>query len=191
LIDYRNEIRNIFGTRGSTPQGTIGEETVGGKNIIRGQDTDRIGGGISTYLEQFSDQVFNWFVQLMYVYYDEPHSASVLGQERAKEYITLVNTELTSSLSVGVKEGSMIPKDMLTRRNEAVDLYMSGKLDPVTAFDRMEFPDPKESAKRSVLYLNDPASYLQEYGPQQTAPVQQQPVSQVPQGGIQLPNSVA
>lgn len=156
LIDYRNEVRNIFGTRGSTPQGTIGEDTVGGKKIISGQDTDRIGGGISTYLEQFSDKVFNWIVQLMYVYYDEPHSAAIVGTEKAKEYITLVNTEFTSKLLIGVKEGSMVPHDPANQRNEAVELWKDEGIDPITFFDRLEFPNPRESAKQLYLWKADP-----------------------------------
>lgn len=175
LIDYRNEVRNIFGTRGSTPQGTIGEETVGGKNIIRGQDTDRIGGGISTYLEQFSDQVFNWFVQLMYVYYDEQHSAAVLGQERAKEYITLVNTDFTSDLSIGVKEGSMIPHDPASQRGEALELWAQNGIDPITFFDRLEFPNPRESAKNLYLWMSDPVALFPDLQAEQ---MQQQAVEQ-------------
>jgi len=175
LIDYRNEVRNIFGTRGSTPQGTIGEETVGGKNIIKGQDTDRIGGGISTYLEQFSDQVFNWFVQLMYVYYDEPHSASVLGQERAKEFITLVNSEFTSDLSIGVKEGSMIPHDPASQRGEALELWAQNGIDPITFFDRLEFPNPREAAKNLYLWMSDPVALFPDLQAQQ---MQQQAIDQ-------------
>lgn len=167
LIDYRNELRNIFGTRGSTPQGTINEQTVGGKQIIRGQDTDRIGGGISTYLEQFSDQVYNWFVQLMYVYYDEPHSAAVLGQERAAEYISLVNSEFTTNLSIGVKEGSMIPQDPASKRGEALELWARNGIDPITFFDRLEFPNPRESAKNLYLWMSDPVALFPDLQAQQ------------------------
>jgi len=167
LIDYRNELRNIFGTRGSTPQGTIGEDTVGGKKIIRGQDTDRIGGGISTYLEQFSDQVYNWFVQLMYVYYDEPHSATVLGKERAQEYLTLINSDFTSKLSIGVKEGSMIPHDPSSQRGEALELWAQNGIDPITFFDRLEFPNPRESAKNLYLWMSDPVALFPDLQAQQ------------------------
>jgi hypothetical protein len=156
LVDYRNELRNIFGTRGSTPQGTINEQTVKGKLLTRGQDSDRIGGGISTYLEQFSGKVFNWFTQLMYVYYDEPHTAAVLGNERSKQYIQLKNTDFIGKLTVGVKDGSMIPKDPITQRNEAIDLWSSGALDPITFFDRLEFPNPRETAKQLFLWKSDP-----------------------------------
>ena len=167
LLDYRNELRNIFGTRGSTPQGTMGEETVGGKKIISGQDTDRIGGGISTYLEQFSDQVYNWFVQLMYVYYDEPHTASVLGAERSQEYISLINSEFASKLLIGVKEGSMIPHDPASQRGEAMALWAQNGIDPITFFDRLEFPNPRESAKNLYLWMSDPVALFPDLQEQQ------------------------
>lgn len=167
LLDYRNELRNIFGTRGSTPQGTQDEQTVRGKMIVKGQDSDRIGGGISTYLEQFSDNVYNWFVQLMYVYYDEPHFASVLGKERAKEYIQLSNQEFTTKLLVGVKEGSMVPHDPVSQRNEAMELWAAQGIDPITFFERLEFPNPRESAKNLFLWKADPISLFPDLQAQQ------------------------
>lgn len=178
LVDYRNELRNIFGTRGSTPQGTMNEQTVGGKNIIKGQDSDRIGGGISTYLEQFSDRVFNWFVQLMYVYYDEPHAASIVGAEKAKEYITLQNSEFKSKLLIGVKEGSMVPHDPASQRGEALELWKDEGIDPITFFDRLEFPNPRESAKQLYLWKADPIrlfpDLLEEQQQQQAVQMQQE-----------------
>lgn len=185
LIDYRNELRNIFGTRGSTPQGTMAEQTVGGKQIIKGQDTDRIGGGVSTYLEQFSDQVYNWFVQLMYVYYDEPHSASVLGTERSQEYISLVNSELTSKLLIGVKEGSMIPHDPASQRGEALELWSKQGIDPITFFDRLEFPNPRESAKNLYLWMSDPVALFPDLQAQQQQEMQLQQQIDMAQQGLQ------
>lgn len=179
LMDYRYEIRNIFGTRGSTPQGTLKEQTLGGKQIIQGQDSDRIGGGISTYLEQFSDKFMNWCVQLMYVYYDEPHFASVLGAERAQEYIQLVNTEFTSKLLVGVKEGSMVPTDPVNQRAEAVELWTQNALDPITFFDRLEFPNPRETAKQLYLWQADPIALFPDLqAAQQQQMMQQQAMEQ-------------
>ena len=104
----------------------------------------------------------NWFVQLMMVYYDEPHSASVLGKERATEYISLVNSDFTAKLLVGVKDGSMIPHDPVSERNEAVDLMTSGNLDPITFFDKLEFPNPREAAKNLFLWKADPIQLFPE-----------------------------
>lgn len=156
LVDSRNELRNIFGTRGSTPQGTISEQTVRGKLAIKGQDTDRAGGGVSVFLEQFADRVYNWMVQMIVVYYDVPHVAAVVGMERATEYISLSKADFTAELTISVKEGSMIPKDPVTQRNEAIDLWAAGAVDPITFFDRLEFPNPRESAKNLYLWQVDP-----------------------------------
>ena len=79
LVDKRQRLLDIFGVRGTAPTGQLNEPTVRGKIIIRGSDESRIGGGISEYLEQVADAAYNWFVQLMYVYYDETHYGSVLG----------------------------------------------------------------------------------------------------------------
>lgn len=167
LIDYRGEMRDLFGMRGSSPQGLSGEKTVRGKMFMQQQDQSRIGGGIAAYLEEFADITYNWFVQLMYVYYDEPHVAVVLGKDKAREYVTLTNTDFTSKLLVGVKEGSMIPQDPMSKRNEALQLWGEKGIDPITFFDRLEFPNPKEAAKQLYLWLSDPVQLFPELAQQQ------------------------
>ena len=178
LGDTRNELRNNFGVRGSTPEGTVREKTVGGKIIIKGQDQSRVS-LISEYLEQFSDGVFNWFVQLMLVYYDESHVASVLGNEQVRDFFTLKNTDIDRKLLVSVKEGSMIPKDDLTQRNEAIDLWGAEGLDPITLFDKLGFPNPRESAKQLFLWKTNPIALFPDLQAQAQEQAQQLQAQQV------------
>lgn len=156
LADTREELRNVFGTRGSSPSGTVNEQTATGKTIVREQDSDRIGGGITEYLEQFADAEFNWYLQLMAVYYDETHTAAVVGAEKAMEYISLSSADLVSKLTVSVKEGSLIPDSDLEKSVEAKDLLSQGNIDPITAFDRMGFSNPRETAERTFTWKADP-----------------------------------
>lgn len=155
------KLRNVFGVTGLTPQGTVKENTVRGKILVRGQDADRVGGGVSEYLEQFADYLYNWMVQLMYVYYTEEHSASILGGENGRQFITLKKTDFNRQLSVSVKEGSMIPKDSLTRRNEAVDLFTAGAMDPLTLFENLDFPDPKGALEKLIMWQTNPQGLIQ------------------------------
>ena len=166
LSDTREELRNIFGTRGSTPSGTINEQTATGKTLVREQDSDRIGGGVTEYLEQFADAQFNWWVQLMMVYYDEPHAASVIGKERAMEYVSLKGSDLVSKLTVSVKEGSLIPDSDTDRANEAVELAKMNDIDPISLFDRLGFSDPKQAAERLYMWRADPSMLFPEIGAQ-------------------------
>lgn len=187
LLDYRNELRNIFGTRGSTPQGTVSEQTVRGKMLIKGQDADRIGGGISTYLEQFSDVVFNWYVQMMYAYYNQEHIATIIGANNAAELIKLTSSDLTTKLSISVKDGSMIPKDPVSQRNEVIDLWQMGAIDPISFFEKLDFPDPRKSAMQLVAFKLDPTLLFPEIGemiaqkqqPQQADPAQEKAMAEM------------
>lgn len=146
LQDTRSRMRDIFGTRGSTPAGLETERTVRGKLQNRVLDTDRIGGGFSEYLEQLADGVYNWFVQLLYVY-DERY----IGKPKPK-------------VRISVKEGSLLPKDSTTLANQAVDLANSGKMALVDLYKALDYPNPEETAANvwleanapEVLFANDP-----------------------------------
>lgn len=155
-IDARTELRNIFGVRGSSAQGIASENTVRGKIIIGEKDSSRIGGGISEYIEQVYDSIYNWIVQMMYVYYDEVHYASVLGNAKAQEIIQLRNSDLNRKLTISVKEGSLIPKDSLTQANQAIDLWGAGAIDPISLFDKLDFPDPKGAAEQLYIWRTAP-----------------------------------
>lgn len=141
LVDTRARVRDIFGTRGSSAGGIESESTVRGKIISRGLDTDRIGGGISEYLEQLADRSYNWFLQMLYVYSTD--FQFVGGAEPPK-------------LDVSVKEGSLLPKDSTTIANQAIELGSAGKMSLVDMYRRLEFPNPEEMAANVWLEANAP-----------------------------------
>lgn len=179
LADTREELRNIFGTRGSSPSGTVAEQTATGKQIVREQDSDRIGGGITEYLEQFADAEFNWMVQMMMVYYDETHTAAIVGAEKSMEYIALSSEDMTSKLTVSVKEGSLIPDSDMEKADQAQLLLTQGNIDPITAFDRMGFSNPKETAERTYMWKADPSLLFPELGAQIAEKQQQEQMNQM------------
>ncbi len=154
LNDMRMEIKNIFGTSGSTPQGLKGTETVRGKVLINQMDSSRIGGAITEQIEQLADSIYNLAVQFMFVYYDEEHFITTAGAVAGMELVTLKNSDfpLLKTLSITVKEGSLVPKDPLTQRNEAVDLWSAGAIDPLNLFKKLDFPDPTQATQQLILW---------------------------------------
>jgi hypothetical protein len=111
-------------------------------------------------MEQFADQIFNWMVQMMYVYYDEPHVSSFLGNAKALETVSIERSDFDRQLIVSVKEGSFIPKDPLTRYNSAMDLWNAGAIDPVSLYERLDDPDPKQMAERLIQWKTNPVALL-------------------------------
>ena len=141
LYDTRARMRDIFGVKGSSQAGLETEQTVRGKIISRGLDTDRIGGGVTEYLEQFADDGYNWFVQLLYVY--DSNFRFIAGSKPPK-------------ILVSVKEGSLLPKDSSSIANQALELARLNRISNLDLYKRLEWPNPEELAANVWLQENAP-----------------------------------
>lgn len=199
LRDARTELKNIFGISGSTPEGIKSQESVRGKILINQMDSSRIGGGITEYIEQVADAIYNLVVQYIFVYYDEEHFITTAGAVSGMELISLKNDKfpLLKSLTVTVKEGSLIPKDPLTQRNEAIDLWSANAIDPRSLYKKLDFPDPDEATNQLILWQMlqkgqiQPQMYLPSFAVAGSVSGQPQPTGQpgVPTGQPQEPGT--
>ncbi len=199
----KEQLRSSFGVQGVTAQPAKEDTTARGMILNQQYDNSRLGGGIGQSLEQVAKNVFNWWVQMYYVFYDEPHMASVLGQMKATEYAIIHNQSLGKrKLIVTVAPDSMKPKDEISQMNQAITLWQEGALDPKTLLTMLDFPDPQITAGQVMLYRTNPQLYLQLNFPdlaqeiaaqvQMTGAVQpaQQGANPAPQGqsqGLQAP----
>lgn len=179
--DARSELMNVFGVSGSTPEGTQQQKTVRGKIMVQQQDTSRIGGTITEQLEQVSDSIYQYWVQMMFVFFDDEQIISSAGQEGGTEIINIRNTMFAQlkTLDITVKEGSLIPKDPLTQRNEAMDLWEAQAIDPLEFYKRLDVPDPAQQTERLILWQMYQKGQIgpQEYLPSFTMPNMLQPMA--------------
>lgn len=175
-------LRSIFGVQGITAQAPNEDETARGMILNQQYDNSRIGGGIGDKLEMVARNVLNWWVQLYYVYYDEAHFASVMGQLKATQYIELSNQNLTARLVVSVAPDSMKPHDQITEMNQAMSLAQQGLIDPQTFFQRINFPNPKETAAAYVLWKLNPQAYFIMNFPEEAQAAGMMPQQQAPAG---------
>lgn len=148
------ELEDIFGISGSSPNGIDNEDTVRGKIMANQMDSSRIGGGITEYIEQVSETIYTYWIQLMYVHYTEPHYFITTGQIEGSKLVSIVNTDFLAiqELDISVKAGSLIPKDPLTQRNEAIDLWSANAIDPLNFYKRLDFPDPSGMTQSLILW---------------------------------------
>ncbi len=173
LENDKHDLRSIFGTQGITAQDDNKKETARGMILENQHDTTRIGGGVGDAIEQVADNIFNWWVQMYHVYYDVPHVATVMGQMKAVEYVTLSAQSLNAKVVVSVSPDSMKPKDEVTEMNQAMSLFEAGALDPKTLLTRVNFPDPQKTAEQATLWHIDPQAYMQINFPEIAAQLQQ------------------
>ncbi len=177
LENSKNDLRSIFGTQGITAQQQDEDQTARGMILNQQYDNSRIGGGIGDALEQVADNIFNWWVQLYCVYYDEEHYATIMGRMKAVEYQVLSRENFTKRIVVSVAPNSMKPKDEINEINMAQTLYDKGAIGPKTLLTVLDFPDPQTAAEDGVLWQVDKAAYMQLNFPELTqklAQLQQQ-----------------
>lgn len=195
--DLENTIertRSIFGVQGITAQKGDEDQTARGMILNQQYDNSRIGGGIGDCIEQVARTVFNWLVQLYYVYYNEPHYAAVMGQLKASEWVVLSQIHLNARLIVTVSPNSMKPRDPISKMNQALSLYEQGALDPLTLLTVLDFPNPKETVASTMLYKLDPRAYFILNFPeeaQKAGMIPPQQTGEPPQGGLVPPTPEA
>lgn len=141
LADTRARLRDIFGVSGTSQAGLEDEDTVRGKILSRNLDTDRIGGGVTEYLEQFADDAYNWFLQLLYVYDSD---------------FQFIEGATPPKLKITVKEGSLLPKDSVSIANQAMELARNNRISNLDLYRRLEWPNPEELAANAWLEQNAP-----------------------------------
>ena len=190
----KDTLRGVFGVQGISSQQQDENTTARGMILNQSHDSTRIGGGIGDSLEQVADNVFNWWLQLFYVFYDEKHYGAIMGSGRAIEYVQLVNADMDRQFVVSVSPNSMQPKDEITEQNLAIDLANKGWLDPLTLFQKLNYADPTETAKKVVLWKMSPEMYMQKYFPEDMQAMAQQQAMQgdpgdVPQPGMPPPDT--
>lgn len=183
LENSKSALRSIFGTDGLGTTPPKEQKTLGGLINNEQHDNTRIGGGVGDAIQQVAHNIFNWWTQLYYVFYDDEHFASIMGQMKAVEYVTLTSQDLHNvrKLVISVSPDSMKPKDELTEMNMALELFKSGALDPKTLLTMLNVPDPQKTAESTVLWLIDQNAYMQLNFPevgQQLAQIQQQAMAQ-------------
>jgi hypothetical protein len=171
----KDALRGVFGVQGLAAQPQTADTTARGMILNQSHDSSRIGGGIGDALEQVADNIFNWWLQMYYVFYDEAHYGAIMGSGQAVEYVQLIMSNSNRQFVVSVSPNSMAPKDEITEQNQALDLWKSEAIDPITLFKKLNYPDPMETAKMAALWVTNPQGYMATYFPEQAPQAPQAP----------------
>ena len=158
--DARNEIDNMFGAnaaiRGEVQKGdqTLGETVLSQRaNMGRSQT-------IADSLENGMDKLYKALTQMIVVFWDEPQKIRYVGQEGKTTFTEFSSGKIEPGTQVRVKAGSLIPRDKVAERQATMQLAQM--LDPLSLAEGLDKPNPKEFAKRLVLFRADPARYMAE-----------------------------
>lgn len=148
--NMRAAFDNLFGVHSAT-RGQAQAKTLGQDILSRQQDFTRID-LITRVINRGVDYLVNGLVQLMKMYYTEPHVTKYLGEGGAVEFIRLVQDDIEDHIEIWAKSGASPVFDKIQLANQATQLWQLQALDPVTLYERLDFPDPEKTAERLAAW---------------------------------------
>jgi len=147
--DARNEIDNIFGThapiRGEKSKtNTLGQEVMSQRSDLGRTQT------LADAMEGGGTRLYQGLVQMMKVFWDTPQKVQYTGADGKTMFLEFSRNMIQDGVKVRVKAGSVLPDDKFTKREET--LKALALLDPLSIAEGLSKPNPKEFAKRMVLF---------------------------------------
>ena len=161
----KNDIDSKFSTHGTSRGETETSESGVSKQITREGDLVTSDDMASIVVERVVYEMCNWAVQMMKVNYDKAHIIKNLGREGEMVYEELSRDNIDDGIAVNVKASSV---DKQTKRADALALAARKAIDPFTMYEDLDYPNPKERAKRLILFLGGAqdgyARYMEDLG---------------------------
>ncbi len=160
LQESKIALDNVMGTHGTTRGERGAQETATGRNILRQGDYGRID-LMMKRVDNKLVRVYEWMMQMIKVFYDESHYVKMLGKDGALEYMQFSTDDIGDGQEVIVRRETT--QDKASRVQEITQRATAGLADPLTVFETLDIPNPKEQARRLVFYNIDPKLYVQQF----------------------------
>lgn len=148
LMQTRQQIDAKFSTHNLNSTSNVRESGIA-KQINRESDLATTDDIVDIVLERVVEEEASWAVQLMKMMYVDYHFKSKMGKDGQAIQEWIQRDMIDDGISLTVR-GSVA--DKATARNQAINLGTSGAIDPLTMFEEMDAPNPKERAQRLLLF---------------------------------------
>lgn len=146
LEDSRQDIDNIFWIH-STTRGERGQaDSWKARQVLREWDQDRQA-VIGRAIERMSERLFNAYLQLIKVFYDEDNILPILWKEWSEEFLNFKRDDIAEWLKIYVKPWSTIPDDPNSLKAQWLELAQLWKITNRRLYEMLWLEDVEESVK--------------------------------------------
>lgn len=158
VADNRNTIHNILGTpsqfRGSDEdQSKTATQALMIKNQASGRQDK-----IVRAVEYSMDKYFRFLTQMITVWYDDKHYATVNGGDGNFDFIEMHKNKVESGMNVRVESGTTLPFDKQRQEAVAQNAAEVGFLAPYDYYKLMHMDNPQKLYDNWVKWKTDPQS---------------------------------
>ena len=162
----RREIDSLFSTH-KTTRGDVESKSESGvaRQITREGDLSISDDIVNLTVERAIYEIGSWAIQMMKIFYQKPHYVKKMGKDGELVAATMIQDKIKDGIAIGVKAST---SDKREAKAEAMEMAARKAIDPLTMFEDMDVPNPKQKTKRLITFLTGEADmyarYLQEVG---------------------------
>ena len=139
----RKEFDNIWGVHSTTRGEREGRETLGGRQMLREADLGRID-LVSRQLERALDDIAEYWVQLIKLFYTDKKSFSILGQDGVR-FVKEFTGAQVGNVKPMVKPGSTLKEDEESLKQLGLLLWQNKAIGLETLYDYLRLPDRRKA----------------------------------------------
>lgn len=139
----RSTMDNIIGTHSTTRGEREGRETLGGRQLLREGDLGRVD-LIARQLERALDEVAEYWVQLIKLFYTEEKSFTILGQDGVR-FVQNFSGKKVGNVKPMVKAGSTLKEDEYAIQQKAIILWQNKAIGLKTLYKMLNMPNMQEA----------------------------------------------
>lgn len=150
LVTTRNQIDSKFATHGTTRGEVQSNESGISKQITREGDLGITDDIVDMMVERIMSEMAGWSLQMMKMFYNEEHYIKSMGRDGQLLALNLSSEDIPEGLEVEVRADS---SDEQRKKAEALELAKLKAIDPLTMFQMLDVPDPKESTRLLLTFL--------------------------------------
>lgn len=149
LVGTRQQIDSKFATHSVTRGELQTQESGVSKQITREGDLTISDDIVSIVVERVVSEMANWATQMMKMFYVDEHWVKDMGQDGELVAVALQQDLIDDGMSVSVSSSST---DKAEKKDRAVGLAGMSMIDPLTLYEDLEANNPKERARRAVMF---------------------------------------
>ena len=142
---------NLFGVHSTTRGERQGKETARGRVLLKNADLGRLD-YIVREIDRAVQDIGNYFVQLMKLYYTDTRKLRYFGPGQDMEVVDISSEDVEDGVGIMVRSGSTLPKDETSEADQALRLWELGAIDPISLYEKLKFSNPEESAERLMKW---------------------------------------
>lgn len=151
LLINRTQIDAKFATHSTTRGERVAAESGISRQIVREGDLAVHDDMNKIVVERVIFEMASWAIQMMKLFYEKEHFVKYKGKDGEIIYVELKRDLVDDGLAVNVQASSV---DKSQRRFDAQVAAARRQIDPLTYWEDLDAPNPKERTRRLIAFLS-------------------------------------